>query len=228
MTHSVNLSDATFMRLQAHAVPLVDTIETVINRVLDTYEAGKPPAPDESSYGARVFNPAGPPNLAHTKVLSVELCGRRLPPPETNWNALLVAMIREAAKRLGSAEQIKDLVIVNCVLGRKEEDGYKFLPDVGLSLQGQDSNGAWKAAYHIAKNLGLPISVTFVWFQNEKAVLPGATGRFSVTTSQSAHVRRPVDMRRVDAIVERSASRPVLDSRTPDEIIGYDEFGIPG
>jgi hypothetical protein len=28
-------------------------------------------------------------------------------------------------------------------------------------------------------------------------------------------------------IQERLAKLPVLDSRTPDEIIGYDEFGLP-
>jgi antitoxin VapB len=39
--------------------------------------------------------------------------------------------------------------------------------------------------------------------------------------------RRAIDMDALNAIVERAASRPVLDPRTPDEIIGYDEFGIP-
>ncbi len=34
-------------------------------------------------------------------------------------------------------------------------------------------------------------------------------------------------LERVEAIARRSAARPVLDSRTPDEIIGYDEFGVP-
>jgi antitoxin VapB len=29
-------------------------------------------------------------------------------------------------------------------------------------------------------------------------------------------------------ISERSAARPILDSRTPDEILGYDERGLPG
>jgi antitoxin VapB len=29
-------------------------------------------------------------------------------------------------------------------------------------------------------------------------------------------------------ISERSAARPVLDPRTPDEILGYDERGLPG
>jgi hypothetical protein len=32
---------------------------------------------------------------------------------------------------------------------------------------------------------------------------------------------------RLTEIGERCARLPVYDSRTPDEIIGYDEFGVP-
>jgi antitoxin VapB len=32
---------------------------------------------------------------------------------------------------------------------------------------------------------------------------------------------------RVNAIIARSAARPVLDPRTADEIVGYDEHGLP-
>ena len=32
---------------------------------------------------------------------------------------------------------------------------------------------------------------------------------------------------RIEAIAKRCAARPALDPRTPDEIIGYDEFGVP-
>lgn len=31
----------------------------------------------------------------------------------------------------------------------------------------------------------------------------------------------------IDAIVERFSKLPVLDDRSPDEIIGYDEHGLP-
>ena len=31
----------------------------------------------------------------------------------------------------------------------------------------------------------------------------------------------------IQALIERAASRPVLDDRTEDEILGYDEHGIP-
>lgn len=31
----------------------------------------------------------------------------------------------------------------------------------------------------------------------------------------------------LDEIAARSAARPVVDPRSPDEIIGYDDFGLP-
>jgi antitoxin VapB len=38
---------------------------------------------------------------------------------------------------------------------------------------------------------------------------------------------RLIDWNKVDAISREIAALPVLDSRTDDEILGYDEFGIP-
>jgi hypothetical protein len=35
----ITIADATLVRLQKHAVPLLDTFDTVINRVFDAYEA---------------------------------------------------------------------------------------------------------------------------------------------------------------------------------------------
>ena len=32
---------------------------------------------------------------------------------------------------------------------------------------------------------------------------------------------------RINEIIDRAANYPVLDNRTPDEIIGYDENGLP-
>ena len=37
----------------------------------------------------------------------------------------------------------------------------------------------------------------------------------------------PIDRAGIEAIARRLAALPVLDPRTPDEILGYDEFGIP-
>jgi antitoxin VapB len=34
-------------------------------------------------------------------------------------------------------------------------------------------------------------------------------------------------VQRVLELAKRASSRPVLDSRSPEEILGYDEFGVP-
>ena len=38
---------------------------------------------------------------------------------------------------------------------------------------------------------------------------------------------RPIDRKKVEAILAKMRALPVLDSRSPDEILDYDEFGLP-
>jgi len=38
---------------------------------------------------------------------------------------------------------------------------------------------------------------------------------------------RPFDRAKIDALSAKIDRLPVLDARTPDEILGYDAFGIP-
>jgi antitoxin VapB len=38
---------------------------------------------------------------------------------------------------------------------------------------------------------------------------------------------QPVSREKIDVICSEIATLPVLDSRPPEEILGYDEFGIP-
>lgn len=38
---------------------------------------------------------------------------------------------------------------------------------------------------------------------------------------------RPIDRAKVDAICARIAALPVADARSTEEILGYDDFGIP-
>ena len=39
--------------------------------------------------------------------------------------------------------------------------------------------------------------------------------------------RKKLDFDKLNAIIERAATRPVLDARTADEIIGYNAYGVP-
>jgi hypothetical protein len=61
----------------------------------------------------------------------------------------------------------------------------------------------------------------------------GMAGRPAVEAAEQGEmgVQKPqprrINMQKVEAIIARSAARPILDSRTPDEIIDYDKFGLP-
>ena len=186
MPPAVDLSPATFSRLQKHAVPLVDSIESVINRLLDAYEtrSGAPVEPPgggaEGLPAARQFNPNTPPDLTHTKVLAIAFDGKPLARGEANWNGLLNAAVREARASAKSPADLKTLVIVNFVEGEKSNEGYRFLSDVGLSVQGQDANGAWKAACHVAQQLGRELRASFIWREKDGAAFPGVTGEFHI------------------------------------------------
>jgi hypothetical protein len=116
-------------------------------------------------------------------VLAVELRGRPLAHGQVNWNGLLNATVREAKARAKSAGELKQLVIVPFVDGQKTDEGYRYLSELGISLQGQDANGAWKAACHIAQKLGLALTATFVWREKEGSAFPGVEGRLSIAGS---------------------------------------------
>jgi antitoxin VapB len=45
--------------------------------------------------------------------------------------------------------------------------------------------------------------------------------------NQVRQAPKPWNQEKIDAILAEFDALPVLDPRTPDEILGYDEFGLP-
>ncbi len=182
MSDPFQVSAATIDRLQKHAKPFVDTVDSVINRILDHYESNSGQRSNDdgeiSAIGSiRDFDPASPPDLTHTKMLSVMFNGHGFPRSDTTWNALLNEAICLAKKNAKSDDQLKRLILVNYVKGKKEDEGYRYLADVDLSVQGQDANAAWKATYHIARQLQIKFEAIFTWRAKDGAAHPGVTGR---------------------------------------------------
>jgi len=70
---------------------------------------------------------------------------------------------------------------------------------------------AHRLAEQISKRMGVTLSDAVVSALEEKIQKTG----------------RSLNRVRVDALCAKIASLPVLDARTPDEILGYDKFGIP-
>jgi hypothetical protein len=96
------ISDATIGRLNRHAKPFVDTLDAIINKMADAYEAGLRDSNDGSGVAngpvvgieppATSYNPASPPDLTYTKLLSATLNGV-IVAKRVNWNGLLKQMI---------------------------------------------------------------------------------------------------------------------------------------
>ncbi|MCR9219323.1 MAG: hypothetical protein NXI21_03765 [Alphaproteobacteria bacterium] len=179
----MTLSEATWARLQAQAEPLVDTIETVINRALDALEAAGDPAAGPFAAGAAaqepaVFDPDSPPDLTFTRLRSAVLNGEGVHPLQ--WNRLLRAAIAGgAAKGLG-ASRLRDLLPLNAQPGRHSAQGYKWVPEAELSFQGQDANGAWRGIRALARRLDLSVEVVFEWRDNAPAGRAGRIGRLRI------------------------------------------------
>jgi hypothetical protein len=180
----VELSDSTFQRLQKSdlAEPLVDTIETVIIKLLDAQEKKSSVHngtlnSTQTAPQPRNFDAISPPDLTHTKLLSAKLDGSYI--RETKWNQLLVEAIRLGRKRATTDDELRRLIPVNFVTGKRDTDGYHFYADIGLSVQGQEAKTAWQAAHHIARQLGISIEAEFQWRVKDGAAHPGVTGRLS-------------------------------------------------
>jgi hypothetical protein len=176
---SIAISDELFARLQSHATPFVDTPETVILRALEALERrnGRPPepaVPDARGSPLPEFEAMHPPNLTFTKVVSALLNGEPVKP--ANWNRLLDAAITYAAAQIGDFNKLRRIVAINIASGQKTDEGYHFLEDAGLSVQGQDANGAWRSIMFIAQNLKASVEVSFIWRNKEGAEHPGKAG----------------------------------------------------
>jgi hypothetical protein len=186
------------LKLQLSAGAATETIRSTVNSIDSTVseisianteisiantEISKTAAPDES-IGPTEYATAAPPNLTFTKVLSAEVGGKVLPRPVATWNGLLNESIVQAAAKLKDCEALRELILANSVVGKKEDHGYRYLVSAGISVQGQDANSAWKAARHIIKEMRFPAKVVFAWYDNEKAAFPGETGKFTLSANE--------------------------------------------
>ena len=174
MTPTVELSADTDKDLATIAEPFVDvTREHVIKKLIKFYKQHNA---GDGSEAIKSYSNIAPPDLSHTKVLSAEIDGRVMLQP--NWNSIMDRAINFAFYKLKDADKVAQLILAKHVKGEKTDQGYRYLKETGLSVQGQDANNAWKTTASIIKALGVKADVTFAWYDNPKAVKPGETGKF--------------------------------------------------
>ncbi len=177
----VTIEQSTFERLQQHARPLMDTVDSVIARALDALDQTTPsaaPRSPTSTAGIMTFGPNMQlPDVKHTRMLAASIDGQSV---KANWNNVLRLMLIRAMEHYGDFEQLRRRCAVNIVPRAKDGEGYTHLPQAGLSYQGVNANAAANAIVALAKNIGATLDVDFEWRDKGQAAHPGRRARIHV------------------------------------------------
>jgi hypothetical protein len=185
MAITLEIPEALYKRLQKHAVPFVDTPLSVIEKWADHFEhaqnGSKTASTAEvptSEYGAKKLDPIHPPDLFHTRVRGTFGTTRF-----SNWNDLVRIAHIAAFKQAGSFEQLRNMTHAQIDKGERSDSGFKFVSEIGISLQGVDANHAWQHALRLAKYVKQPLRAHIEWRHNPKAAHPGQTGTLEWTAT---------------------------------------------
>ena len=118
------------------------------------------------------------PGLTHTKCIDARVDGMQLANPK--WSSILIAAIAAVKSRGHTGRDLASALQINASPSRLESNGYKFYPNIGISVQGQSAPDAWREAARLAEKFDFDISVEFVWREKEGAAFPGQVGKMTI------------------------------------------------
>ncbi len=176
----IRLNDATFAELKTISTWLStstpsETIDRLVKEKMEELglERDMGSEPEAQSENDKLkFDKA--PGLTFTRLLSAKIGGS--PVKKTNWASLLVDMIAAVKAKGLSKERLVEELQIPAKATAYAKEGYKYYPELGLSVQGQAAQEAWKEVDRLAQKWAIPVEVEFQWRQNEKAQHPGRTG----------------------------------------------------
>lgn len=153
-----------------------ETIDHIVKEAMDQLgierddemESATVTSPD----GALVFDAA--PSLTFTKPMKATINGKLIQNP--NWASILHVMIAQVKAKGFEGEKLVRELGVPSKAASYDDDGYRYFPELGISVQGQSAADAWKEVDRLAKKWRIPVSVEFAWRQNPKAQHPGKLG----------------------------------------------------
>jgi hypothetical protein len=177
----VRINDATFADLVSIAKWLgtktpTETITRIVQEAMEQLGMERDDEPETTpvmtTSSTMEFKSA--PGLAFTKPLSASVNGTAIHNPR--WSAILLATIAQVKAKGIEGERLVSELHTPAKTKQYEEEGFKYYPDLGISVQGRSASDAWKEVDRLAKKWRIPVTVEFLWRQNAKAQHPGRTG----------------------------------------------------
>lgn len=173
----VRVSDASFSELSIISTWLKtktpsETIELIVREKMESLGLER----DVNEPAGLDSGPSRPTGLSFTRVVSAKVNGKEL--EKANWANVLLQTIHSVSKKLGiSSKELSAQLQVRTRVGQYEDDGFKYHKQLGISVQGQSAQDAWKEVDRLARKFDIPVEVEFQWHDNPKAQRPGQMGR---------------------------------------------------
>ncbi|MCP5203425.1 MAG: hypothetical protein H6992_04630 [Pseudomonadales bacterium] len=177
----IRINDATFVDLKSISTWLgtntpSETIDALVRAKMDDLGMERDVPEDHihelGSDGDLVFEKA--PGLTFTRILAASVKDAAL--PKANWSGVLLGVIGLVHAKVLDARKLVNELQIPAKAAEYTQDGYKFLPELGISVQGQSAADAWKETARLADKFQIPVEVRFKWRENDKAQHPGKTG----------------------------------------------------
>ena len=163
----------------------MDNTDTIINRALDALEQRKGHTAQEEGYAVpeREIDPHRLPSVRHTKILDASIAGKPIDNP--NWNLLVRWMLVQAMERLRDFDRLNELNSENMIQGQKDDEGYSYIPESDISVQGLSADKACSALRTVAQSLNIELEIGFMWRRKVGATCPGEKARLRMPGSRT-------------------------------------------
>jgi hypothetical protein len=160
---------ATFISEFQERRPPVPTPPPPPNPVGVRKEVSPKPPPGR---GVHQLDPKNPGDLRFTKIIEGKIGFEEA----TGWSDLVKAGIKLAVSKGFAIQELQGRLTLNIKTEPFNDDGYRWEPELKLSIQGVDARKAADNLYRLAKLLNEELYVRFFWRENEAAAHPGAEG----------------------------------------------------
>jgi hypothetical protein len=176
----LRLSDPTFLNLKDISAwygtkTPVETIDRLVKEAMEQLGLQNEDEDEAVVSSGAPMTFTATPGLSFTKPLKATIGGKNVQSPR--WASILLTMIAQVKSKTGlSGEKLARELNVPARHDKFEDEGFKWHPDLGISVQGQSAADCWKEVDRLARKHGIPAEVEFWWRQNPKALHPGKTG----------------------------------------------------
>ncbi|MBS0275199.1 MAG: hypothetical protein JSR55_12585 [Proteobacteria bacterium] len=175
----IRINDATFANLKSLSTWLgtktpSETFDRIVSDAMEQLGMERDDEPNAAAAGNGATEFESTPGLAFTKPLSATINGKSIQNPR--WSAIMLSMVAEVKAKGFEGENLVRELNIPAKAAKYEEEGFRYYPELGISVQGQSASDAWEEAQRLSRKWRIPLTVEFQWRQNPKAQFPGRTG----------------------------------------------------